>query len=62
MKEQIFKEFPVLETERIIMRQILKTDIDVVYDFNLLRVNSPPLAAKVISLLYDREQIYIQVA
>ncbi len=34
MKEQIFKEFPVLETERIIIRQMLKTDIDVVYDFN----------------------------
>jgi ribosomal-protein-alanine N-acetyltransferase len=34
MKEQIFKEFPVLETERIMIRQMLKTDIDVVYDFN----------------------------
>lgn len=34
MKEQFFKEFPVLETERILIRQMLKTNIDVVYDFN----------------------------
>ncbi|NOQ27122.1 MAG: hypothetical protein GQ564_17315 [Bacteroidales bacterium] len=34
MKEQIFKEFPVLETEKNIIRQMLKTNIDVVYDFN----------------------------
>ncbi len=32
------------------------------YSFNLLGVNSPPLAAKVISLFYVREQVYTQVA
>lgn len=34
MNEQIFNKFPVLETERIMIRQMHKTDIDVIYDFN----------------------------
>ncbi|MBI9052711.1 MAG: GNAT family N-acetyltransferase [Bacteroidales bacterium] len=34
MNSKIFKKFPVLETERIIIRQMLKTDVNVVFDFN----------------------------
>ncbi len=34
MNIDILKEFPVLETERVIIRQMIDTDIDVVYDFN----------------------------
>jgi len=34
MNTKIFDEFPILETERIIIRQMLKTDVDVVYNFN----------------------------
>jgi ribosomal-protein-alanine N-acetyltransferase len=34
MNKEIFKNFPVLETERVILRKMLESDIDVVYDFN----------------------------
>ena len=34
MKEDIFEKFPILETERVLIRQMLKTDVDVIYDFN----------------------------
>jgi len=34
MNKETFKSFPVLETERLILRQMLETDVNVVYDFN----------------------------
>ncbi len=34
MKKDFFKTFPVLETERVILRQMQETDIDVIFDFN----------------------------
>ena len=34
MKEQIFENFPVLETKRIVLRQMKESDIDIVYGFN----------------------------
>ncbi len=34
MNKTILNKFPVLETERVILRQMLDTDVDVVYDFN----------------------------
>ena len=34
MNKEIFKYFPVLETDRLILRQMQETDIDAVYNFN----------------------------
>ena len=34
MNEDVFKMFPILETERVVIKQMLKTDAQVVYDFN----------------------------
>ncbi len=34
MNKDIFEKFPVLESERVIIRQMLATDVDVVYNFN----------------------------
>jgi len=34
MNEKIFEMFPILESERVVIKQMQKTDIDVIYDFN----------------------------
>ncbi len=34
MNKKVFEMFPILETERVVIKQMQKTDVDVVYNFN----------------------------